>query len=619
MAAADMSVRSLLRFITCGSVDDGKSTLLGRLLYDAGMLPDDQVEALKRDSLRQHPNGDVLDFSLLTDGLDAERQQGITIDVAYRYFHSVRRSFIVADCPGHEQYTRNMATGASNADLAVVLVDARKGLLPQTRRHTYICALLGIRKVILAVNKMDLVGYSRSAYESIRDAYQDMASKMGVSSVYSLPVAALMGDNVGRPSPHMPWHDGATLLQLLESISVEPIQATDFRMPVQWVNRPDQSFRGYAGTICGGRLHPGVEIVVQPGVHRARVVRIVTAAGDLSEAHVGQAVTLTLDRELDVSRGDVLADATCPAPEADQFAAHLLWMGDEPLLPNRSYRLKIGARTLNARVTSIKHKVDVNTQARLAAHRLELNDVGYCNIDLDHPIAFEPYTVNHSLGGFILIDRQDNATVACGMLDFALRRATNVHWQQLDLDKRVRAESKGQHPCCIWFTGLSGAGKSTIANLLERRLSAMGYHTYLLDGDNLRHGLNRDLGFTPEARVENVRRVAEVAHLMVDAGLIVLVCVISPFHSERQFARDLFAEGEFVEVFVDTPLEECEQRDPKGLYRKAREGKILNFTGIDSPYEMPVKPDVRLRSNISTPEILADQVASYVVDLVRKK
>ncbi|RUL73098.1 adenylyl-sulfate kinase [Dyella choica] len=619
MSISDTPERSQLRFITCGSVDDGKSTLLGRLLYDAGMLPDDQVEALKRDSLRLHPNGDVLDFSLLTDGLDAERQQGITIDVAYRYFHSERRNFIVADCPGHEQYTRNMATGASTADIAVMLVDARKGLLPQTRRHTYICALLGIRKVILAVNKMDLVGYSKDVFEAIRDAYREMALQMGIGTVYSLPVAALVGDNVGQRSPRMPWHDGCTLLQLLETITVESIQASDFRMPVQWVNRPDQSFRGYAGTICGGRTYPGAEIVVQPGAHSARIVRIVTAAGDLSEAYAGQAVTLTLDRELDISRGDVLADAARPAPEADQFAAHVLWMGDEPLLPNRSYWLKVGARTVNARITTIKHKVDVNTQAKLAAHRLELNEVGYCEVDLDHPIAFEPYADNHSLGGFILIDRQSNATVACGMLDFALRRATNVQWQHLDLDKRARANSKRQNPCCIWFTGLSGAGKSTIANLLERRLSAMGYHTYLLDGDNLRHGLNRDLGFTPEARVENVRRVAEVAHLMVDAGLVVLVCVISPFCSEREFARSLFAEGEFVEVFVDTPLEECEQRDPKGLYRKAREGKILNFTGIDSPYEMPESPEVHLQSNTSTPEILADQVASYVIDLVGKK
>lgn len=613
MTELDAQVRSMLRFITCGSVDDGKSTLLGRLLYDAGMLPDDQVDALRQDSLRQHPDGQVLDFSLLMDGLDAERQQGITIDVAYRYFHSARRSFVVADCPGHEQYTRNMATGASHADLAVVLVDARKGLLVQTRRHTYICALLGIRKVILAVNKMDLVGYRYDVYEEIRAAYEALATQMGIAEVHALPVAALQGDNVGKRSAEMPWYHGQTLLELLETIETHAVQGIDFRMPVQWVNRPDQSFRGYAGTICGGRVQVGDEIVVQPGNQRARIARIVTVDGDLDEASVGQAVTLTLDREVDVSRGEVIADAARPAPEADQFAAHVLWMGDESLLPNRGYWLKIGTRTVNARITSIKHKVDVNTQAKLAAHRLELNEVGYCNIDLDQPIAFEAYTTNPSLGGFILIDRQSHATVACGMLDFALRRAINVHWQHLDVDKRMRAQSKGQQPRCLWFTGLSGAGKSTVANLLERRLSALGYHTYLLDGDNLRHGLNRDLGFTPEARVENVRRVAEVARLMVDAGLIVLVCVISPFRSEREFARGLFDDGEFAEVFVDTPLEECERRDPKGLYRKARAGEISNFTGIDSPYETPERPEVHLETKGVSLDAMVDKLAMRIL------
>ena len=613
MLASFSSNRELLRFITCGSVDDGKSTLLGRLLYDAGMLPDDQIEALRRDSLRLDPEGGMLDFSLLMDGLDAERQQGITIDVAYRYFHSSRRSFVVADCPGHEQYTRNMATGASHADLAVVLVDARKGLLVQTRRHTYIFALLGIRKAILAVNKMDLVDYRQDIFEDIRAAYEELAAQLGLVEVHALPVTALKGDNVGRRSVAMPWYSAPTLLELLETIEVKPIQKADFRMPVQWVNRPDQSFRGYTGTICSGRVRAGDEIIVQPGKQRARVARIVTADGDLAEAEVAQAVTLTLDREVDVSRGEVIADATRPAPEADQFAAHVLWMGEEPLLPNRGYWLKIGTRTVNARITVIKHKVDVNTQAKLAAHRLELNEVGYCNIDLDQLVAFEAYATNPTLGGFILIDRQSHATVACGMLDFALRRATNVHWQNLDVDKRIRAQSKGQVPRCLWFTGLSGAGKSTVANLLERRLSVLGYHTYLLDGDNLRHGLNRDLGFTLEARVENVRRVAEVAHLMVDAGLIVLVCVISPFQSEREFARDLFDEGEFVEIFVDTPLEECERRDPKGLYRKARSGEISNFTGIDSPYEAPSKPDVHLRTSGNSLEAMVEELVSHVI------
>jgi bifunctional enzyme CysN/CysC len=604
----DRSKRSLLRFITCGSVDDGKSTLLGRLLYDAGMLPDDQVEALRRESRLQHADSDVLDFSLLTDGLDAERQQGITIDVAYRYFQSSRRNFVVADCPGHEQYTRNMATGASHADVAVVLVDARKGLLTQTRRHTYICALLGIRHVVLAVNKMDLVDYKPDVYEAICEAYLELAKTLGIHDVHALPVAALTGDNVGSSSLNMPWYNGQTLLDVLETVSVNPAQADKFRMPVQWVNRPDQTFRGYAGTICGGLVKVGDTIVVQPGTHQARVARIVTADGDLPQARAGQAVTLTLDRDVDISRGDVIAEAMHPAPEADQFAAHLLWMGDETLLPNRGYWLKIGTRIVNARITSIKHKIDVNTQAQLAAHRLELNEVGYCNLDLDHPIAFETYADNQTLGGFILIDRQTNATVACGMLDFALHRAANVHWQHLDVDKQTRARGKGQRPRCLWFTGLSGAGKSTIANLVERRLSALGYHTYVLDGDNLRHGLNRDLGFTPEARVENVRRVAEVAHLMVDAGLIVLVCVISPFRSEREFARHLFSDEEFVEIFVDTPLEECERRDPKGLYRKARAGEISNFTGIDSPYEAPQTPEIHLRPHSDSLEAMVGQL-----------
>jgi len=606
--------RSLLRFITCGSVDDGKSTLLGRLLYDAGMLPDDQLAALERDSRRNHGDSGVLDFSLLTDGLDAERQQGITIDVAYRYFHTARRSFIVADCPGHEQYTRNMATGASNAELAVVLVDARKGVLTQTRRHTYICALLGIRQVVLAVNKMDLMGYDPAIYAAILAEYRELAGNLGIHSVVGLPVSALLGDNVGQRSAHMPWHEGPTLLEALETAQAGTVASPHFRLPVQWVNRPDQSFRGYAGTICGGRVAPGDEVVVQPGNRRARIGRIVTADGDLPEAQAGQAVTLTLDRELDASRGDVIATAAHPAPEADQFAAHVLWMGDAPLLPNRSYWLKIGTRTVNARVTAIKHKVDVNTQAELAAHRLELNEVGYCNLDVDHAIAFESYADNPVLGGFILIDRQTHATVACGMLDFALHRAANVHWQHTDIDKRARGLSKGQRPRCLWFTGLSGAGKSTIANLLERRLHAQGYHTYLLDGDNLRHGLNRDLGFTAEARVENVRRVAEVAHLMADAGLIVLVCVISPFRSERRFARELFDPDEFVEVFVDTPLEECERRDPKGLYRKARAGEISNFTGIDSPYEAPEAPEVHLHTSGQRVEQLVEQLSTYLLD-----
>jgi bifunctional enzyme CysN/CysC len=610
---APSNAPGLLRFITCGSVDDGKSSLLGRLLYDAGMVPDDQLAALARDSRRQHGGaGDVLDFSLLTDGLDAERQQGITIDVAYRYFHTARRSFIVADCPGHEQYTRNMATGASNAELAVVLVDARKGVLTQTRRHTYICSLLGIRQVLLAVNKMDLVDYDPSVFEAIATQYRELARTLGIADVQCLPVVALGGDNVGSRSSRMPWYAGASLLELLESADVTPFRAADFRMPVQWVNRPDHSFRGYAGTICGGRVACGDEVLVQPGGHGARIARIVGTAGDQEAAVDGQAVTLCLDREIDVSRGDVIADAHRPTPVADQFTCHLLWVGDAALLPNRTYWLKIGTRTVNARVMSIKHKVDVNSQAKLAARQLVLNEVGYCTLGLDDEIPFESYSDNRTLGGFILIDRQSHATVACGMLDFALGRSANVHWQHVDIDKGVRAASKGQQPLCLWFTGLSGAGKSTIANLVERRLHALGHHTYLLDGDNVRHGINRDLGFTPQDRVENIRRLAEVAHLMVDAGLIVLVSAISPYRSERRSARELFAAGEFLEVFVDASLEECERRDTKGLYRKARAGTIRNFTGIDAPYERPEAPDIHLLSDGERAERLAEQVIAQL-------
>lgn len=610
-----VSSKGLLRFITCGSVDDGKSTLLGRLLYDAGMLADDQLAALARESRRQHADADddMLDFALLTDGLDAEREQGITIDVAYRYFQTPRRSFIVADCPGHEQYTRNMATGASNAELAVVLVDARKGLLSQTRRHTYICGLLGIRHVVLAVNKMDLVDYDQGVYDAITAEYRELAHDLGITEVHCLPVSALRGDNVGRRSSKMSWYQGGSLLEVLETVDVARFRAADFRMPVQWVNRPDQSFRGYAGTISGGSVTRGDEIVVQPGVQRARVERIVTFDGDLESAAEGQAVTLCLDRELDASRGDVIADATCPTPVADQFTCHLLWMGDNTLLPNRTYRLKIGARTVNARVMSIKHKVDVNSQAKLAARYLELNEVGYCTLGLDDEIAFESYADNRTLGGFILIDRQSNATVACGMLDFALTRSANVHWQQVDIDQTVRATSKGQQPTCLWFTGLSGAGKSTVANLVERRLHALGYHTYLLDGDNVRHGINKDLGFTPEDRVENIRRIAEVAHLMVDAGLIVLVSAISPYRSERRSARELFGPSEFMEVFVDASLEECERRDPKGLYRKARAGEIRNFTGIDAPYERPEAADIHLLVDGRPPAQLAEEVTAKLL------
>ncbi|MGN2254343.1 sulfate adenylyltransferase subunit CysN [Frateuria sp. GZRe12] len=606
--------KGLLRFITCGSVDDGKSTLLGRLLYDTKLLFDDQLAALEGDSRRHGTQNGELDFALLVDGLSAEREQGITIDVAYRFFGTERRKFIVADCPGHEQYTRNMATGASTADLAVVLVDARKGMLTQTRRHSYICSLLGIRHVLLAVNKMDLVGHDQDTFRAIEASYRELATQLGIPEVTAIPVSALRGDNVSTCSERMPWYTGPCLLEHLETVAIEPPAATaGFRMPVQWVCRPDQNFRGYAGTLVAGEIRPGDEVVILPGGARSRIERVLGPDGDLALARAGQAVTLTLADERDISRGDVLASANQPPQVADQFAAHILWMDNQALLPGRPYWLKIGSRTVSAQITEIKHRIDVNTQEHLAAKRLELNEVAVCNLSMDHAIAFEAYGDCRELGAFILIDRQSNATVAAGTLDFALRRAENIHWQHLTIDRDARSRIKGQRPRCVWFTGLSGSGKSTVANLLDKRLHAMGYHTYVLDGDNVRHGLNRDLGFTDEDRVENIRRVAEVARLMVDAGLIVLVSFISPFRSERSMAREMFAEGEFVEVFVDTPLDICEQRDPKGLYAKARAGGIRNFTGIDSPYEKPENPELTLATTDNAPEELAARVAEALI------
>jgi bifunctional enzyme CysN/CysC len=608
--------RDLLRFVTCGSVDDGKSTLIGRLLHDTRLLLDDQLAALQADSRRHGTQGEDIDFALLVDGLAAEREQGITIDVAYRFFHTERRAFIVADCPGHEQYTRNMATGASTADLAVVLVDARKGLLTQTRRHSYIVSLLGIRHVVLAVNKMDLVGYDQGVFDAIVAGYRELAGQLGIPNVTAIPLSALRGDNLLAPSARMPWYRGPQLLAHLETVAVERGgQAAAFRMPVQWVCRPDHAFRGFAGTVAAGEVAPGMEVAVLPSGRRTRIARVLTAAGDLERATAGQAITLTLTDEVDASRGDVIADAADPPEVSDQFAAHLLWMDDAPLLPGRPYWLKIGTRTVGAQVTEIKHKVDVNTQDRLAARHLELNEVAYCNLYLDQPVPFEKYADNRELGAFILIDRQSNATVAAGTLDFALRRAGNIHWQHVDVDKDARARIKHQVPRCVWFTGLSGSGKSTIANLVEKKLLAMGHHTYLLDGDNVRHGLNKDLGFTDEDRVENIRRVAEVARLMVDAGLIVLVSFISPFRAERRMAREMFGEGEFLEVFVDTPLEVAEQRDAKGLYAKARAGLIPNFTGIDSPYERPETPELVLdASGRDAAEALAQRVLERVLE-----
>jgi bifunctional enzyme CysN/CysC len=603
--------KSLLRFITCGSVDDGKSTLLGRLLYDTKLLFDDQLAALEGDSLRHGTRNGELDFALLVDGLAAEQEQGITIDVAYRFFSTDKRKFIVADCPGHEQYTRNMATGASTADLAVVLVDARKGLLTQTRRHTYICGLLGIRHVLLAVNKMDLVGYAQSTFKRIESDYRVVAAQMGIESVTAVPLSALHGENVSARSQAMGWYAGPSLLEQLETVQVERVASKlGFRMPVQWVCRPNQNFRGYAGQVVAGTIAPGDEVVALPSGVRSRVARIVTADGDLPRAAAGDAVAIQLEDERDISRGDVIAAVSSPPQVADQFAAHLLWMDGAALLPGRPYWMKIGARLVTAQVTEIKHRVDVNTQEKRPAKRLELNEVGYCNLGLDQAIAFESYADCRELGAFILIDRQSNATVAAGTLAFALRRADNIHWQHTDVDRAARARIKGQTPTCLWFTGLSGSGKSTIANVVEKRLHAMGYHTYMLDGDNVRHGLNRDLGFTDEDRVENIRRVAEVARLMVDAGLIVLVSFISPFRSERGMARALFDAGEFREVFVDTPLEVCAQRDPKGLYAKARAGRIRNFTGIDSPYERPERPELHLETQGAS----VDELAQRVID-----
>ncbi len=607
--------KSLLRFITCGSVDDGKSTLIGRLLFGSKALFDDQLAALESDSRRHGTQGGELDFALLVDGLAAEREQGITIDVAYRFFHSERRKFIVADCPGHEQYTRNMATGASTADLAIVLVDARKGLLTQTRRHSYICSLLGIRHVLLAVNKLDLVDYSQQVFEQIAADYRTLAGSLGIEHVHAVPLSALNGDNVITRSHRTPWYHGPSVLEHLETVDVSGVQRRrTFRLPVQWVNRPHQDFRGFAGTVASGTISPGETVVALPSGRRSTVTRVIGPDGDCSNATSGQAVTLTLADELDISRGDVIALASDPPQVTDQFAAHLIWMSPQSMLPGRPYLLRLGSKTVGARILEIKHKIDVNTQDQLAAKRLELNEVAYCNLSLDQPIAFERYADNRALGGFILIDRASNDTVAAGTIDFALRRASNVHWQHVDIDRTARAALKGQHPRCVWFTGLSGSGKSTIANLVERQLHAQGYHTYLLDGDNVRHGLNRDLGFSDEDRVENIRRVAEVAKLMVDAGLIVLVSFISPFRAERRMARDLFGDGDFVEVFVDTPLAECERRDVKGLYAKARAGQIPNFTGINAPYEAPEAPELR----VDTTRMNVEQSAEAVLARLRE-
>ncbi len=609
--------KSLLRFITCGSVDDGKSTLIGRLLYESNQLFEDQLAALEADSRKLGTQGEALDFALLLDGLSAEREQGITIDVAYRFFATDRRKYIVADTPGHEQYTRNMVTGASTADAAVLIVDARKGALTQTRRHSYIVALLGIRHVIVAVNKMDLIDYAEPAFRATVAELSAFARRIGLKELTFIPVSALRGDNVVAPSANMPWYRGATLLGCLETVAVDDsrLQHAPFRLPVQWVNRPHQGFRGFAGTIASGSIRVGEGVRVQPSGRESAVARIVTADGDLEQAIVGASITLTLADEIDVSRGDMLSTASAPAEVADQFEATIIWMADEPLLPGRPYLLKIGARTVNAQIGELKYKVNVNSLEHVAARTLALNEIGVCNLSLDHPVAFDAYNDNRDTGGFILIDRVSNHTVGAGLLDFALRRAHNIHLQALDLNKALRAQIKGQKACVLWLTGLSGAGKSTVANLVEKKLHALGRHTYLLDGDNVRHGLNKDLGFTDVDRVENIRRMAEVAKLMVDAGLIVITAFISPFRAERRLARELMDAGEFIEIFVDTPLSVAEARDPKGLYRKARRGEIKNFTGIDSPYEVPEHAEIR----VETARLAADVAADLIVrELARR-
>jgi len=604
--------KSLLRFITCGSVDDGKSTVIGRLLYESKMLFEDQLAAIENDSKKWGTQGGDIDFALLVDGLAAEREQGITIDVAYRFFSTDRRKFIVADTPGHEQYTRNMITGASTADVAVILIDARKGVLTQTRRHSYLVSLIGIRKVVLAINKMDLVDYSQKVFDRINEEYREFAAQIGLTDITSIPLSGLKGDNMLVASDKTPWYHGPTLMGFLETCEVDEtrLQKEAFRMPVQWVNRPNLDFRGFAGVITSGSVKPGDRIIAQPSGKESKVARIVTMGGDLPLAVAGQSITLTLEDEIDISRGDVLSKADAPAEVADQFEASLVWMTDEPMLPGRPYLMKIGAQTVTASITEPKYKINVNTMEHLAAKQLGVNEIGVVNIALDRQIAFDAYKANRDTGGFILINRMNNNTVGAGMLNFALRRSHNLRMQHVDVDKALRSELKRQRPAVLWFTGLSGAGKSTIANLVEKKLAAMGRHTYLLDGDNVRHGLNKDLGFTEADRVENIRRVAEVARLMVDAGLIVMTAFISPFRSERAMARGQMADGEFIEIHVNTPLAVAEERDVKGLYKKARRGEIANFTGISSPYEAPEAPEIVVNTHEQTAEDAADFIVA---------
>jgi bifunctional enzyme CysN/CysC len=609
--AASIDTRPALRFLTCGSVDDGKSTLIGRLLYEQNLIFEDHLAALTRDSKKHGSTGPDIDFALLLDGLEAEREQGITIDVAYRYFATPRRSFIVADTPGHEQYTRNMATGASNCELAVLLVDARKGLLTQTRRHAIIASLLGIRHAVLAVNKIDLVGYAQGAFDDIAAAFAIFAAPLGFKDIKAVPLSARFGDNVSAKSDKLPWYKGTHLLDYLETVDVEDDRAgRSFRMPVQWVNRPNLDFRGFAGTVASGTVCTGDEIAVLPSGQVSRVKSIRAPGGDVDTAEAGDAVTVSLADEIDIARGDVLAPARERPAVAGQFAAHIVWMSAEPLLPGRSYLMKVNHATLGATVTALKHRIDTDNLARLAAKTLSLNEVGVCNLSTGRPIAFDAYADNCATGAFILIDRASNETVAAGMIDFALRRATNIHNQAITVTRTERTQLMNHRPAVLWFTGLSGAGKSTIANLVEAGLHARGVHTLMLDGDNVRHGLNKDLGFTEADRVENIRRIGEVAKLMADAGLVVLCSFISPFRAERRMVRELMPEGEFLEIFVDTPLEQCIARDPKGLYKRALAGEITNFTGVDQAYEAPEQAELHLMAGESDPIALAERVIS---------
>jgi len=604
--------KTMLRFITCGSVDDGKSTLIGRLLYDSKMIFEDQLDALQSDSKKVGTQGQEIDFALLVDGLAAEREQGITIDVAYRFFNTEKRKFIVADCPGHEQYTRNMVTGASTADLAVILIDARKGVLVQTRRHSYLCHLIGIRNLVLAVNKMDLIDYDQAQYDAIVADYAEFAKSIGIESFTAMPISGFKGDNITTRSANTPWYKGPTLVDHLETVEVNSARDAEkaFRMPVQWVNRPNLDFRGFSGLIATGSVKPGDAVRVLPSGKTSTVTRIVTMDGDQDEAVAGQSVTVCFADEIDCSRGNVISVADNPPEAADQFETTLVWLNDEALHVGRSYWLKLGTQTLSATVQQPKYAVNVNTMEHVAVKTLDLNAIGVAEIATDKPLVFEPYGENRTLGGFILIDKITNATVAAGMVNFSLRRSQNVHWQALDISREAHGALKNQKPAVLWFTGLSGSGKSTIANLVEKKLHRMNRHTFLLDGDNVRHGLNKDLGFTEADRIENIRRVGEVAKLMTDAGLIVITAFISPFRAEREMVRSIIPEGEFFEVFIDTPLNVAEDRDVKGLYKKARSGELKNFTGIDSPYEAPVNPEIR----IDTTSLTAEAAASLIVD-----